>query len=323
MRKPILLSLLAFVLSSLGAAAQDGNVAVMQGGGAAGTFATDSLAANMPSDGKDVIYSEVYLDTVTLKARTKINNYTMIGVSYGVTMTSASLNPKVSSQIRPYVPGYYSILLTHYEKMFDYLPYFGVQVGLAHGNEGYRFKPAGKEKTLYFYPNDLCSEVKIETWEIPFIAQIHFDSQFIKFMGSAGIYGGYRYSIERTMSPNVEHTIFRDYIPKFEEHKYSFYDTDRQWDYGIMGGAEIGFIFDPIEIHAGALVRYGWSSFFTPDSQYPADSEYADRNKIYYRYATPLDIIFNVSLHVHLTRRYGKTTKDLRKEAHDIVYGTE
>lgn len=268
-------------------------------------------------------FPDEYLDTVVISKSSAINNYSMIGVTAGITNTSAILNPKTSSQIRPYVPGYWAIWYTHHEKMFDYLPYFAFQIGFAHGVEGYQFKPAGESETVFFYPNDLCGKVEIETYEIPVMMQLHVDTDFMKYTAALGVYGGYRTSIHRTISPTVEHSAFAGYTSKFLEYENDFYPWDIRFDYGLQAGAGIGIILSPIEIHIGVQARYGLSSFFQPDSQYPADSQYADRNKVYYRFATPFDLIYNVGIHYHLTKRNGKTLGEIKKQAKEIVYGAE
>lgn len=268
-------------------------------------------------------FPDEYLDTVVITRSASINNYSMIGFSAGITNTSAVLNPKTSSQIRPYVPGYWAIWYTHHEKMFDYLPYFAFQVGFAHGVEGYQFKPAGESETVFFYPNDLCGKVEIETFEIPVMMQLHVDTDFMKYTAALGVYGGYRTSIHRTISPNVANSVFAGYTEKFYKYENDFYPWDIRWDYGLQAGAGIGFIFSPIEIHLGVQARYGLSSFFQPDSQYPEDSSYADRNKVYYRFATPFDLIYNVSIHYHLTKRNGKTLGSIKRQAKEIVYGPQ
>ena len=70
-------------------------------------------------------------------------------------------------------------------------------------------------------------------------------------------------------------------------------------------------MFDPVEIHIGAMLRWSWSSLYQPDYASP----------YYYRYAYPLDVIATVGVHFQLTKRSGKTTQQLRREAKEIVYG--
>lgn len=268
-------------------------------------------------------FPDEYLDTVELKRSLKINNYSMIGVSTGITYTSAILNPKESSQIRNYVPGYWAVWYTHHEKMFDYLPYFAFTMGFAHGIEGYEFKPQGENQIVFFYPNDLCGKVEMENYEIPVMMQLHVDTDFVKYMVSLGVYGGYRTKIHRTQSPTVNYSIFRKDLDKFLQYQDDFYPWDLRFDYGLQGGVGLGLILSPFEIHFGVLARYGFGNFFTPNSKYPEDSDYADRNKIYYRFATPFDLVYNVGIHYQLSKRTGKSLRDIKRQAREIVYGAE
>ena len=82
-------------------------------------------------------------------------------------------------------------------------------------------------------------------------------------------------------------------------------DYDRRFDYGIKGGAGIGLIFDPVEIHLMATYKYSMATLYDPDYMSP----------YYYRYAYPTNIIISAGLHFQLTKRVGKTKAQLRREA--------
>ena len=254
-------------------------------------------------DTNAVVREEVYLDTVQLKVP-DLNNYSSLGFSYGVTSTYMSFNP-THRQHHTYYPGYISLRYTHYEKMFDYLPYFGWQIGIEYGHEGYRFR----KETEYLY-KERSYKMKMEVVEVPFLAMIHYDTRWLKFFGEVGLYGGYRLSVER-FGPYVD--------PKYQ---YDWYDSDRRIDYGIQGGLGMGVFLGPFEIFVMAQLRYGWSSIFEPDSQFPEGSGYEELNNYYWRFAYPMDYIFSAGVNVPLGKRYGKTRKDLKREAYEIVYGT-
>lgn len=260
-----------------------------------------------PIDTNAVIRQEFYLDTVQIKVP-DLNNYSSIGVSFGVTSAYMSFNPS-HRQHHTYYPGYASIRFTHYEKMFDYLPYFGWQIGIEYGHEGYRF--AENEETGYTYEfyKERSQRIKMEVVEVPFLAMIHYDTRWMKFFGELGLYAGYRLSIER-FGPNVD-----------EAYRYSWYEDGRRLDYGLQGGVGMGFFLGQFEFFALAQLRYGWSSIFEPDQQFPVGSGYEDRNAIYWRFGYPMDYIFSFGVNYALGKRYGKTRKDLKKEAYDIVYG--
>lgn len=253
-------------------------------------------------------WSDEYLDTVKITLP-EINNYSTIGVSFGGTFTSMSFNPS-HSQHRDFHPGYTAITFTHYEKMFDYLPYFAFQIGLQYSHEGYHFKENKETGNVFEFYKERSNQIKMDVIEVPFLAMIHVDTRNFKFYGDAGLYAGYRMSIER-FGPNVD-----------ENYRTKWYDTDIRFDYGLQGGAGVGFIFSPFEFTIDAQLRYGWSSIFEPDSQYPEGSGYEDRNQYFYRFAYPFDIMISAGVHIQLGRRYGKTKKEIKQEAYEIVYGT-
>ena len=69
----------------------------------------------------------------------------------------------------------------------------------------------------------------------------------------------------------------------------------------------------PIEIHLKATYKHSLSSLYEPDK----DSKY------YYKFAYPSNIVISAGVHFQLTKRTGKTKPQLRKEAKELVYGTE
>jgi len=261
-------------------------------------FSTDLFAQSRSKylDSLNRSYSNEYLDTVVVFKQTSINDYTMIGVNYGYTMSRMSLTPK-ASQDPFWTPGYFSVMLTHYSKMFDYLPYFGYTVGVAYGTEGFRLKQSKASGYTPLY--DGQEFLKMPVVEVPFMAQVHLDAPPFKLMINAGIYGGYRLDVERgydTVDPELQH-VFKDY--------------EIRWDYGLQGGGGIAIMINPIELHFNALLRYSWSSFYEPDYA----SEY------YYRFAYPFDLMITAGIHFQLTKRTGMTSGALKKKAKQIVYG--
>ena len=244
------------------------------------TFDADSLVAEAP--GKKAL----------------INDYVMIGVNYGVSFSNMFYSPSRHNRAWQFNPNYVSVTFTKYSKMFDNIPMFGLVVGVAHGYEGFGFlrdPDTGRSQEL-----DGAEQGTIEVFEIPALAQIHVDFHPAKIMANVGVYGGWRNSISRS-GPNLE--------PEFAN---AFRSYENRWEYGLQGGAGFALMFDPVEIHFNALLRWSWSSLYAPD--------YA--SKYYYRYAYPLDIMATVGVHFQLTKRSGKTTKALRRQAKEIVYGS-
>lgn len=228
-----------------------------------------------------------------------INDYDLIGVNYGVSFSEMNFANEVKKQERLFNPTYVSLTYTHYLKLFDFLPYFGYQMGLAYGHEGYRFKVDKEKGTVD--TEEGATQATIEVVEFPFLAHLHYDAPYFKVMANAGLYAGYRLAITRE-GPNVTQGL-----------ENSFSSTDRRFDYGLQGGAGFGLVFSPVEFHVNALVRYSWSSICEPDSFSGSYKGY------FYRYVYPFDINITAGIHIQLTKRTGRTSKDLRRQAREIV----
>ena len=256
----------------------------------AGTFA----AVGVPVD--DNASARFIRDTTEIvRTYADINDYSLIGVNGGVTFSQMMFNPTVK-QSWLYNPVYASVMFTHYMKMFQYMPYFGYRIGFAYGREGYKFKKNKDTGTIHKI--DGATEASMEVVEMPFLAHMHFDALHFKIMADFGMYVGYRQSIERR-GPSVTDAL-----------RHSFAETDRQWDYGLQGGAGFALVFSPLEIHFNAALRYSWATIYDPDYYSP----------YYYRFAYPFDVMFSAGVCFQLGKRTGKTNKVLRKEAHDLVY---
>lgn len=243
-------------------------------------------------------YTDIYLDTVTINVKNYINDYSMVGVQYGVSLNQMMFNPtkKQKMQFNPINVG---IVYTKYGKMFGYMPYFGFQTGFFYGKEGYEFKK-DKKTGEYTESVDGATSATYEYIEVPLLAHMHMDVWHLKFIVNGGLFGGYRMSVERQGS--------------LSDDKYltTFYDYDRRFEYGVKAGVGLGLFFDPIEFHITAMARYSLGSLYKPDY----NSEY------YYRFAYPFDIIISGGIHIQLTRRTGKTKSQLKKEAKELIYET-
>ena len=244
--------------------------------------------------------AQVLPDTtrVEVKKERPINDYIMIGVNYGVSCSNMYYSPAKHNRAWQFSPNYISVMFTKHSKMFDILPYFALSMGVAHGYEGFGFKrdpDTGRSQDV-----DGAEQASIEVFEIPALAQIHVDFHPGKFMANVGVYGGWRNRISRS-GPRLD--------PAFAN---SFHPYENRLEYGLQGGAGFALMLDPIEIHFNALLRWSWSSLYKPDYASP----------YYYRYAYPIDIIASVGIYYQLTKRSGKTSRELRQQARDIVYGT-
>ena len=247
---------------------------------------------------------DIVLDTINVNKKTFINDYSMIGVQYGAGLSQVMWNPSQRQEMI-LMPYNFGVTFTRYGKMFGYMPYFGFQVGVFYGQEGYQFKK--NEDTGYTYTIQGADKAIMDVIEVPVLSHMHIDFWKMKVMADIGFYVGYRLNIHR-FPFNGEYK--NDSYAAMQD---SFLETDNRWDYGIKGGVGFGFIFDPVEIHIKAAYKHALSSLYEPDHY----------SKYYYRYAYPSNIIVSVGLHFHLTKRTGRTKAELKKEAKELVYGTE
>ena len=241
-------------------------------------------------------YSDEYLDTVKIEKKFILNDYSSIGIEYGVSMNQMWFTPTMTQQMLA-CPNTIGVFYTKYHsKLFGYMPYFGYKIGLRYTTEGYKFKENKETGTTQTIEG--ATQVKMDFVEVPMMAEFHVDMLHFKLFADAGIYGGYRLNIERT-GQNVADSI-----------RTSFLGTDRRFDYGFVGGVGFGIIFDPFELRISGQFRWGWGTLYDPDYY----SEY------YYRYAYPINVMINAGIYFHLTRRNGKSKAQLRREARDAVY---
>ena len=242
--------------------------------------------------------TDEYLDTVVVKKKLKLNDYSMIGVQYGAALSQVMWNPS-QKQDMLLMPVNFGVTYTVYGKMFGYMPYFGLQAGVFYGREGYQFEY--NEDKHYTNTIEGAEKAVMDVVEVPLLSHIHFDFWHFKIIAQIGLFGGYRLGIQRypgkTGSLNPESAN-------------SFIDTDIRLDYGIKGGLGFGLVFDPVEIHFQAMYKHSMSSLYQPDYY----SEY------YYRFAYPTNIILSAGVHFQLTKRSGMTKKELKKQAKSIVY---
>lgn len=257
------------------------------------------------------------IDTTFVRKYKRINDYSLIGVQYGVNLASAMINPS-SSFTMQVLPVDVGILYTRYCKMFGYMPYFAFQGGVFFSEQAYRF--ADNEETGR--PNYAllgAYKVRMPVIEVPFSAQMHYDFWKMKIMVNIGFFGGYRLGIKREYndiqcSPT---DVRREYANKFHQNERRFF-------YGIQGGAGLALIFDPIEIHFTATYKYGLSYMYKPNISTYSFVEGEDKSNYYYTWTNTTNIIVGVGIHYQLTRRIGSSKKMLREEAKrqvDELYG--
>ncbi len=252
-------------------------------------------------------YSTEYLDSLDYNQLTRgaINDYSLIGVNYGATFSTIFFNPYKMGTDFIFNPTYFSVMYTHHEKMFNYIPYFGLTIGLSYSHSGARFKDNPETGLPQGYI-DGATYQSMETVEMPAMMQIHVDSYPFKVLANLGGYVGYRLSVTRS-------GIYLD-----EEFQNKFRDYERRFDYGIIGGVGLGYMFDPVELHLNVLGRWSLQNLYEPDYE---NSVFHPYNTYYYRFANPIDISVTFGVYFQLTKRTGRTNRQLRQEARAIVYG--
>ncbi len=263
-------------------------------------LSAQKISKNLEFELTDTL-TDAYLDSLVIDKKGSINDYSLIGVQYGVALSRVFWNP-TQKQDMVFIPLNLGVTYTRYGKMFGYMPYFGFQTGLFLGREGYRFK-YNKDKD-YTYTVEGAESALIDMVELPVLAHMHLDFWKMKVMINLGCYAGYRLKIQR-FPGNTGYVK-----PELEN---AFKDTDRRVDYGIKGGIGFGLIFDPVEIHIQGMYKHSLSSLYEPD--------YASKD--YYRFAYPSNIIISVGLHFQITKRTGMTRNQLKKLAKESVYENE
>ncbi len=240
-----------------------------------------------------------YLDSVEIKS-VKPNDYWEIGVYGGASLQYGLFNPTRLVKWHLNYPVYGFSVIRHFT-MFGIFPNMGMEFGMQQNYEGYEFKT--NEETGSRSTESGAYKISMKVPEVFFLSHFHIDaSEYFKLIVKAGLYGGYRTSIERTLDEAYEASAYTGFVNAFR-------DYDRRWTYGVQGGLGFGIMLDPIEIHFNVQVKWGWESFWEPDYASP----------YYYRFAYPLDLAPTFGIYYHLTPRHGHTRSQLRKMAKEIV----
>lgn len=255
---------------------------------------------------QDIVLSKA--DSLYIERTKVINDYSMIGVQYGVALSNVSFDPTRSTDMQ-FVPVNVGIMYTRYGKMFGYMPYFGFQAGVFYTKDAYKFSTSSNGVTDYILG---ASRAQIHNIEVPLLAHLHYDFWKMKLIVNVGPFLGYRLSISRSDYHYGQN-------PDFMKYQFSFHPNEKRFDYGIKAGAGFGFVFDPIELHITAAYKYSLSNLHAPDVN-RRTMEHDDKSKTYYNWSYPTNIIIAVGIHYQITNRIGLTKKQLRKQASSDVY---
>ena len=238
-----------------------------------------------------------WLDNAPMPKKARINDYWIVGVHGGVSLQHGFFNPprQVSFYLNKPV---YGFSITRFATMMNSFPNLGMEVGFQHNYEGYQFKEYEVDGRKYRQDIDGAYQAYLEVPEAFIVTHGHIDmGQYVKMNVKVGMFGGYRMNITRE-GPYVDPAIVHE-----------FQASDNRWTYGIQGGLGFGLMFDPIEVHLGVQVKWGWSPFYKPDTYSP----------YYYRFAYPLDGAVTLGVYYQLTKRRGHSRTALRRLARDYM----
>lgn len=163
----------------------------------------------------------------TIPQTQKYKSVHMLGVKYGYNISGVSATPDIG-QSRIQAPLNISLLYTYYHALWDYMPNFGIQVGVKYGEEGYASKYEGYGE-------------RYKIVEAPLLSQFRIDVSKLRFIVNLGGYYGYRLSTDK-------------------EGGFDKYDI--RHDYGIIGGAGLGIIFKPFEVQFEGNYKYSFCSVY-------------------------------------------------------------
>ena len=248
-----------------------------------------------------------WLDATPLPKKVRINDYWIVGVHGGVSLQYGYYNPPRQTRFYPNLP-VWGVSITRFATMMNTFPNLGMEVGFQHNYEGYNFKEYEVDgidgKDTYRQDIDGYHEAYMEVPEVFLLTHGHIDmGQYAKINLKLGVFGGYRMNIHRIHDNGYSHVYHDPAIAN------DFRDTDNRWSYGLQGGLGFGLMLDPIEVHLGVQVKWGWSSFYKPDVVSP----------YYYRFAYPLDGAVTLGVYYQLTKRRGHTRTALRRLAREYL----
>ena len=137
---------------------------------AVGLLAFISANAQVKTDEMIVLdvdsITDEQLDTINVRKKLFINDYSMIGIQYGAGLSQVMWNPS-QKQDMLFSPINVGITFTTYQKMFGYMPYFGFQAGIFYGKEGYQFEY--NEDKDYIYTIEGAEKAVLDVIEVPLL----------------------------------------------------------------------------------------------------------------------------------------------------------
>ena len=247
---------------------------------------------------------ELQIDSAYVAKFKVLNDYSLLGIQYGVGLSIPNMQPTRNTKmtIDPVSVG---ITYTRYGKLFGYMPYFGIQLGVFYNQESFQF---ATQKSGYTDHILGASRYDLKLIEVPAMAHLHFDFWKMKVMANIGIFGGYRLGIQRSNYTSDS------YSEQYGEYKNKFHPVENRFDYGLKAGAGFGLMLDPVEVHLMVWYKLSWMNLHQPDR----DRLYQE-SKYYYYWTYPSSINVSISLNFQLNRTHGSTKSQLRKMAKEEV----
>lgn len=247
---------------------------------------------------------ELQIDSNYVKKFKILNDYSLVGIQYGVGMSIPNLQPTRSTKMT-IDPVSIGILYTKYCKMFGYMPYFGIQTGLFYNQESLQFETQENGYSDHILG---ASRYDLKVIEAPVMAHFHYDFWRMKIMANVGFYAGYRLAVQRSNYTSD------NYFQKYGEYQNKFHEAEYRFDYGMRAGAGLGLMLDPVEIHLMVWYKWGWMELHQPNRD-----RFYNESKYYYYWTYPGSINVSIGIHYQLSRRHGASRKAIKKKAYEDV----
>lgn len=248
------------------------------------------------------------IDTTFVRKYKNINDYSMLGIQYGISLSMPSLNPSRATEL-DLNPIEIGLFYTRHCKMFGYMPYFAFQIGAVYTRQSYRFAVNSNDFPVYSILD--AYRAVMESVELPLITHFHIDMFKTKILADLGFFGGYRLNIKRIYHPNEG---VRD---EYAQYENAFHPNEKRLYYGLQFGAGIGFMLDPFELHLKVTYKWNMANLHKPNVYLGSLEENANMSKYYYTYTNLNSIAITLGIHYQLNRRTGKTRKALKEEAYN------
>ena len=240
-----------------------------------------------------------FLDSIDVQIAPP-NDYWLVGVYGGASVQYGFHNPDRNVKAMWNYPMYGFSVIRHFA-MFGIFHNMALEMGAQMNYEGYEYKY--NQETDYRSTESGAYKAVMKVPEVFMLSHFHIDmGEHFKVLAKAGIYGGYRTSIQRTLDESFAQSTYTQYENQFR-------DYDKRFTYGVQGGLGFGLMFSPIEFHVNAQVKWGWESFWQPNYSSP----------YYYRFAWPLDGAITFGVYYQLSPRYGHTKGQLKKLARKMI----